>query len=332
MAKISEIDFNNTEYLNKAYLRVGCNLKGGGGEVFEVYIPNLNSIFDFSYDIENEKPIETILGKQKNTASLLLESLNQANAIFDALDENSIDENSNEVLKSTWSNLPGFKGVKTLNFTNQIDIEYYFGQFGEFDSEKEVFDKGIELIKLFAPSLGTDGVIEQSLLPLSGELMTKAALGLYKASTPEAEDTSTASTSSDKEEESIEASSGGFDAVKEGNLLNKAFTMVAETVNTFNKVVDGTANVPSPYNDKSQLFCQIMYGALKTPVFVPKSFSIAFNATEMVRKKLDGKEIDYPLKATVSLKSCQSLELTHKGLIEGIRSTEKANKDSRVEV
>lgn len=291
MRQIRALDFENTP--NISTLTVGCALDGTGGSTFNVYIPDVESLFDFGYEIEVNHPIETILGKQKNTASLVLDLVNQGNSIAETL--TNPDKKTEDIVRSSWSQLPAFKGIKPLTFSNQIDIEYYFGQAGFFDSKTEVYEKGIELIKMFMPT-DNSGSITQDLLPLPGSLLISSARSMYQASQDQSLDT--ASTGSD--EEVVEE-----EEVVDSSLISKAYEGLASVVKTFNE------SVRSSYKNIHGIFCKVKYGALSSPVFFPKSFGLKFNCEEMDSEQ-------YPLKVVVSLKSCQTPELTTKTLLNSI--------------
>lgn len=278
--------------VDKATLKIGCGIDGTKGEEVSVFIPNIESLFDFSYEIEVETPVDKLLGKSKSTVSRALETINKLSGVKEAVKN---DTDTTKVAKSAWHALPTFKGVKPLSFKNQIDFEFYFGMDGDFNKSEITGWK--KIMKELAPTV-SGGTIAPP-VPQSSEVLATTILKL--------EDTSlTKETEGDTEDD--EATNQDTTNLINGSLAKEAKALV----NAFNEAVKATYT--GNYN---QIFCQITYKGLKTPVFFPKGVKVEFNTSERIKT---GSGALYPIGATLSFTGCQTSELTTKGLIQSILS------------
>lgn len=317
----------------KCTISLGVGIDGSlDGTSYKFYCEDLASLFNFEYEFELDNPIEAILGKGKSTVSLALESVNKISAAASFIQGKHKDQEGDQLIKSAWSKLPAFKGIKPITFKSQIDLKFYWGIDNTFNPKTEVLDKVIYLMDYFAPA--RSGAQITPPLPVNSTLLASTLKNMAISNlTPDESsnnkdkdskinDSKSEIDSNKSEIKSSEESNNGPEATKvDGNLLSSLATELAEIIQSFNKAIKDTFSDKNPGYGK--IFCQISCGKLKSPVFFPKGVSIEFDTSSVVL--FDGKM--YPIGATVSLKNCQTPLLPYKGLVSNIGLTDKQFKE-----
>lgn len=306
----------------KCKINLGVGLEGDAdGTPYNFYCEDLASLFTFEYEFELDHPVEAILGKGKSSVSLALEAVNKISAAAKYLQNSGTTQDTNgqeegdQIVKSAWSKLPTFKGVKPITFKSQIDLKFYWGIDGTYNPQTEIMDKVIALMKYFAPSR-TGGIITPP-LPTSSTLLAATIKNMVTGNlvAEETEGESEGSEVNDSNSEVTTESSGGVQkAVKiDTGLLTSLAKELNEIINSFNSAVETTFT-----GKYGTIMCTVSCGNLKSPVFFPKGVSIEFDTSSIV--KHEGKY--YPIGATVSLKNCQTPLLPYKGLVSKIALTD----------
>lgn len=304
----------------KCTINLGVGIDGKlDGTSYDFYCEDLASLFNFEYEFELDNPIEAILGKGKSTVSLALESVNKISAAASFIQGKHTDQEGDQLIKSAWSKLPAFKGIKPITFKSQIDLKFYWGIDNTFNPKTEVLDKVIYLMDYFAPT--RSGAQITPPLPVNSTLLASTlknmAIGnLTPDESADKEDKDSEINDNKSEIKSSEESNNGPEAAKvDGNLLTSLATELNEIIQSFNKAIESTFKDPS----YGKIFCQISCGKLKSPVFFPKGVSIEFDTSSVVlfNKKM------YPIGATVSLKNCQTPLLPYKELVSSIGLDDK---------
>lgn len=296
----------------KCTLNLGVGLEGGDATTSYIfYCEDLASLFNFEYEFEFDHPVEAILGKGKSSVSLALEAVNKISAAAKYIKNSSDNQDGDQIIKSAWSKLPTFKGVKPITFKSQIDLKFYWGIDGTYNPVTEVMNRVIALMKYFAPSR-SDGIITPP-LPTSSALLASTIRNMVTGNlvAEETEGESESSEVNDSNSEVTTESSGNAQkAVKvDPGLLNSLATELNEIINSFNTAVAATFD-----GAYGTIMCTVSCGNLTSPVFFPKGVSIEFDTSSVV--EYDGKY--YPIGATVSLKNCQTPLLPYKELVSKI--------------
>lgn len=293
----------------KCTINLGVGLEGdANGTPYIFYCEDLASLFNFEYEFELDHPVEAILGKGKSSVSLALESVNKISSAVKAFKNSSDNQEGDQVIKSAWSKLPTFKGVKPITFKSQIDLKFYWGIDGTYNPQTEIMDKVIALMKYFAPSR-TGGIITPP-LPTSSALLAATIKNMVTGNlvAEETEGENEGSEVNDSNSEVTTESSGGVQKeVKiDTGLLTSLAKELNEIINSFNSAIETTFT-----GKYGTIMCTVSCGNLKSPVFFPKGVSIEFDTSSVVKHN----NKYYPIGATVSLKNCQTPLLPYKGLV-----------------
>lgn len=298
-----------------ATLYTNCSLDGSEREkkFKNLILENPQNVFSYSVGFEVNHPIDEILGGWQSNNKKIIDAILKGSQFTEAAKnawttEATDTTKETSVISSVWSQIPAFKGAKPIGFSNSINFVYFFNMYGSDQYGSDYTRNSKELIQYFAPSLSNNSLSWG--LQTSPQMLGTVATNLIKNRNSYSD--------LDNVEEATEGETQAVADLREANLATRTRDFLKDTIST---IYTNSVNLRQEY------YCQLEYGALKSPIFIPKSFSITYKMDPIVEEK----GIRYPGSIIVSLQGCQTVELAHQGILDKLLVENNKNKEQNNE-